>query len=815
MTIKGFVDTHNHQFANLGFGGREVFGAPGGKVDNNTLPWCIPVHGPGGVSDVIGTIVKWMYGRPGIGHKVGGYDQFDGWPRHDSVTHQAVHREWLERAWQGGMRVMVMLAVNNEWMTQLPGFQLAPGRTGRDMEAVQFQLAAAHALQAEIDNDSGGPGKGWYRIVTSPEQARTVAEDGKLAVVLGVEVDYLLDSYPHGLPLTVATMRQGVAQLAAQGVRYVFPIHFGDNQFGATAIQNALEASVPAPLVTPLGLLPLPYVVAEEDGKAQGYQYRGGQQNARGLTDLGKALIHELITQGILFDVDHMSHKARADALDIAESFGCPVLSGHSGFIDVCAGDKRHEGQLTGAEVDRIAALGGMVSPIVAQGTLDTIHTYVRPDGTSVPHICGYSDNTLVQAYLYAVHRTAGGKVGLGTDLNGFAGLPGPTSGPEAQYGANPVATVTSLEYPFVAPSGVQMARSTIGKKTFDLNVDGLAHVGMLPDLIAHFRAQGVNDWEMQPIMRSAEDFVALWSDAVVAGGKNPYQRFLLQTATPIVEADADANFVFLAGDYGGDGREDAYCLKVRDTESGQLEVHVLGQADGYQSFLLHAKTPITSDDATANFEFATARRSSWFRDIFCIKRAHTGSDKVEVHVLSGSTGFSTFVLQVPTPIDLSDAPNFRFELGDYNGDTKPDLYCLKVANTGSGRFEVHILSGSSNYQQFLLQTATPIAADDAAAHFDFDTIRNLAETSFDLIGVKTSGTASDKVEVHVLKGSSNYQQFLLQTPTLIDKADAENFVFAAADFLDFNSDGYPDLMCFKKHAAATGRLEVHVLSGW
>ena len=50
---KGFADLHNHQFANLGFGGLAFWGSPSGPVET-ALPWCTPAHGPGGVGDLIG-----------------------------------------------------------------------------------------------------------------------------------------------------------------------------------------------------------------------------------------------------------------------------------------------------------------------------------------------------------------------------------------------------------------------------------------------------------------------------------------------------------------------------------------------------------------------------------------------------------------------------------------------------------------------------------------------------------------------------------------------------------------------------------------
>lgn len=52
---------------------------------------------------------------------------------------------------------------------------------------------------------------------------------------------------------------------------------------------------------------------------------------------------------------------------------------------------------------------------------------------------------------------------------------------------------------------------------------------------------------------------------------------------------------------------------------------------------------------------------------------------------------------------------NFEFLLGDYNNDGYVDLYCIKKRFTGSNSLEVHILSGKSNYQKWLLQTGLNI----------------------------------------------------------------------------------------------------------
>ena len=44
-------------------------------------------------------------------------------------------------------------------------------------------------MQDYIDAQCGGPNEGWFRIVTSSEQARDVISQGKMAVFLGIEVD--------------------------------------------------------------------------------------------------------------------------------------------------------------------------------------------------------------------------------------------------------------------------------------------------------------------------------------------------------------------------------------------------------------------------------------------------------------------------------------------------------------------------------------------------------------------------------------------------------------------------------------------------
>ncbi|MDQ3262951.1 MAG: hypothetical protein M3Y59_04725 [Myxococcota bacterium] len=86
---------------------------------------------------------------------------------------------------------MVMLAVSSEPLCEATAaLAIGPAavRTCQDMENVLAQIDAAKQLEAEIANEGG-----WYDIVYSAAEAREAILRGRLAVVLGLEVDQLFD----------------------------------------------------------------------------------------------------------------------------------------------------------------------------------------------------------------------------------------------------------------------------------------------------------------------------------------------------------------------------------------------------------------------------------------------------------------------------------------------------------------------------------------------------------------------------------------------------------------------------------------------
>jgi microsomal dipeptidase-like Zn-dependent dipeptidase len=678
---KGFADLHNHQFANLGFGGLAFWGSPAGPVAA-ALPWCTPAHGPGGLGDVIGNLIKTMYGSTPFGHHVGGNPEFDGWPRWDSVTHQSVHIDWLQRAWEGGLRLMVMLAVNNEHLAGLAN--RAPGRSPDDMEAVDLQLQAAVSLEAAVDDASGGPGMGWYRIVRTPAEARRVIDQGKLAVVLGIEVDYPFQSKPGG-PVSEASVRNAVGRYYTAGVRHLFPLHFADNALGGAGFQNALEIAVDGSAADPrvnFGSLGV-YGMTTEDGTASGYEYRTGRRNSAGLSDVGLALLHSLMAYGMVIDVDHMSQRSRSQTLDLVERYQYPVVSGHSGFIDICHGAKRHEGQLTGAEIERIYSGGGLVAPIIRQGDRDEVDTW-RGAGTVIEHVQGMTSNSWVQAYRYAAEKAAGAAVGLGTDFNGFAGLPRPRFGPDAAAVAGGGSAPGGVAYPFTAAStGKPTDRSVIGQRTFDINEDSLAHVGMLPDWIADVQSQGLTEAELAPLLASADGYVTSWEHAWAAR----YALMFYDPATgqgEFYRVDPQGQLeslswqpgwrqswsTILVGQFGGDAATDLFFY---DRAAGQAEFCSC-DASGYLTRLSALNGLRTSWSHIVAGDFGGDSGS----DLFCYDQAsghaefYTVFGAGQLRLLRSHDGLSTgWSMIVP---------------GNFGGDASTDLLCYDAA-AGRGEF--------------------------------------------------------------------------------------------------------------------------------
>ena len=603
--VWGFADVHVHQFSNLGFGGLVVWGESFTQDDSieTALPWddwtpghagdvvdgnnnpvgfqacpslipvfpskcvrhsevlhadCPPgtgvdvlhacngftVHGPGGINDIVNA-----FSNGSVGHPVGGYPEFDGWPRFDNVTSQQVYYEWVKRAYDGGLRLMTMLAVNNEVLCKAGNHIAAYGCA--DMPAVDRQIQAAKNLQAFVDAKAGGAGQGWYRIVTTPAQARQAAANNQLAVVLGIEVDTLFNCNKNA-SCSDAHIAERVQHYYDLGVRHVFPVHLTDNAFGGTALYDdafafnnkiitndwwSYAASCPTGVDFHLGTLDtiadiggipiignwfsglLGSLTGLTGGAIPPKPPAGPNCNSRDLTHAGETLMNELIDHHMIIDVDHMDAPTFDEAMDIAEDRSYPgISSGHTGITPTGnSGAGRHEGNKTLAQLERIRDVGGLVSVILHQGDRSKIREYKRGGNAVVPFDCGHSDQAWAQVYLYAIDHMNGGAVGIGSDFNGLAGEPAPRFSGDACDGdrANPYNPTGGVSYP-ITPFGLpgSIGKMQIGIRTFDYNNDGLANIGLYPDFIADLRSQGLSNADLAPLFGSAEAYIRMWEKA-------------------------------------------------------------------------------------------------------------------------------------------------------------------------------------------------------------------------------------------------------------------------------------------------------------
>ncbi|MER5308767.1 discoidin domain-containing protein [Streptomyces sp. NPDC002773] len=479
--VRGFVDAHNHLMSDEGFGGRLICGktfAAGGAAE--ALKDC-PEHYPDGSGALFENITGGSDGH----HDPVGWPTFKDWPAHDSLTHQQNYYAWVERAWRGGQRVLVNDLVTNGLICSI----LPRDRSCDEMTSIRLQARKTYELQDYVDGLYGGPGKGWFRIVTSAAQARSVVEQGKLAVVLGVET-----SEPFGCKMILDVAQcdkedidRGLDELYGLGVRSMFLCHKFDNalcgvrfdsgtigtavnigQFLSTGTFWATEKCTGPQHDNPIGLAAAPVMASKLPPGVSVPSYASDARcNTRGLSRLGEYALRGMMDRGMMLELDHMSVKAAGRALDILESEEYPgVLSTHS-WMDL-------------DWTERLYRLGGFVAQYMhgAEG-------FIGEAGQKAD-----------------LREKYGVGLGYGTDMNGVGGWPGPvgTGAPNA------------VKYPFRSfDGGSVIDRQVTGERTWDLNTDGAAHNGLVPDWIEQIRLTAGGPGVVDELAGGAESYLTTW----------------------------------------------------------------------------------------------------------------------------------------------------------------------------------------------------------------------------------------------------------------------------------------------------------------
>jgi len=518
---RGYIDDHVHQMATDFLGGGIHCGRPWDRYGvEYALKDCTDHSLPIALPEVV------LSGN--ATHDPVGWPTFKDWPAPGSLTHEGAYYKWVERAWRGGQRIFVNLLVENEVLCVIyPNLSKpldnVPGvtKTCNDMDQVRHQAKLIHQMQDYIDAQWGGPGRGWFRIVDTPEDARRIVNEGKLAVVLGTETSDIFNCSKAGavtdflgrpelaepLSCTDEDLDRGLDELYDLGVRQMVITHKFDNAFGgakgdhgfngiATNLGNFLIngtffrmhpcADGLAPDNAQLGPAEaeaLPGGAELIDGLAQGLAFlpitqyftllpvyqAGDQCNTRGLTELGASMIRKMADRNMIVDVDHFNSKTRAQALDLLEDLKYSgVISSHSWADDNA--------------MPRIYRLGGFVSPYAG--------------GSS-----GFAGEWQKLTKIMDGRFFWG--LGFGADINGL----GAQGGPRDHHDENPVT------YPFRTFGDVTVDQQHSGERVYDINTDGVAHYGLYPDWWQDLKMIKGEDI-LTDMRRGSEAYLQMWERA-------------------------------------------------------------------------------------------------------------------------------------------------------------------------------------------------------------------------------------------------------------------------------------------------------------
>jgi hypothetical protein len=71
------------------------------------------------------------------------------------------------------------------------------------------------------------------------------------------------------------------------------------------------------------------------------------------------------------------------------------------------------------------------------------------------------------------------------------------------------------VTYPITTRTGGQLQQSRAGNRVFNYNTEGLAHFGLLPEMIQDLKNIGLTERDLDPLFRSAEGYIELWEKAI------------------------------------------------------------------------------------------------------------------------------------------------------------------------------------------------------------------------------------------------------------------------------------------------------------
>ena len=485
--VAGLVEGHMHWMTYEYLGGRFHCGRPWHPYGIPfALPDCADIEGPSGTAAPVQNFLN--YGLPEAPHDTTGWPKLTSWGR-DNLTYEGTYWRWIERAWLGGLRLMVMGVNENRFLCNLQANRVT---NCNEMDTVRRGMRAIRELQRYVDAQAGGPGKGFFQIVTDPYEARRVINEGRMAVVLEVEISEPFDcrGWETSTCDTAQVDRQ-LAELHDLGVRSMLLLNKVDNPLTGVRfdggpigmlinVANRLSSGSFWSARTCTGKLRDNEIFgppggAELDFALGSLGIQSGSLptypppphcNTRGLTALGRHVVGQMIDRGMIVNPDHMSQAAVDDTLTLLES------RRYSGVISP-------HGWMDPGNWPRLWKLGGVAFPGHSEAGAYT-KEWQRYRPRSTPYFFGW---------------------GYGADLGGLSGQPSPSGG-------------GSVAYPFKSYDGrVTFERQRTGERTFDYVREGVAHYGLYAEWFADLRRLG-GDALARDMDNGAEAYLQMWERA-------------------------------------------------------------------------------------------------------------------------------------------------------------------------------------------------------------------------------------------------------------------------------------------------------------
>ena len=490
--VGGIVEGHMHWMTFEYFGRRFHCGRPWHPYGiEYALPDCSDIEGPEGTAAPLQNFLN--FGNPAQPHDTRGYPQLTEWSS-SNLTYEGTYWRWVQRSWLAGLRLMVMGVNENRVLCEL---QANRETNCNEMDTVRRGFKALRELQDYVDAQAGGPGKGFFQIVTDPFEAREVINSGRMAVVMEIEISEPFDCRGWEQPSCgVEQVDAQLDEMYALGVRSSLLLNKFDNPLTGVRFDggpvgvvinagnrqsagtfwsaktctgrmrdNTIESGVPegsAAMDGVLGALGVP------SGAFPAYP-PAPHCNTRGLTPLGRHVVRRMMDLGMIVNPDHMSQAAVDDTLTLLESRDYSGVISPHGWMDT-------------GNWPRLWKLGGIAFPghSSAKSYVEEWQQY-RPRET--PYLSGW---------------------GYGADLGGLSQQPRVEGDGEVP-----------VEYPFKSFDGrVTFERQTTGERTFDYTKEGVAHYGLYADWLEDLRRRG-GDALARDMWRGAEAYIQMWERAV------------------------------------------------------------------------------------------------------------------------------------------------------------------------------------------------------------------------------------------------------------------------------------------------------------